>query len=201
MRPTIDCGDEGIFLRPPFQTPLKVGDIISFSSDPGCRYYRNQNISRAHRITSIRTEAGSDYYTTKGDATNNSDLCETTADQIDGRLVEIRKGVRPQDIIDTAAYDRAKDSVNLLKDRYNDMKVQFDQSKAAYDSRGDEYQDMVTSYTDGRIEYVLVVDYHQQLETERIALNLQKDQINDLAGEINAGIKEIDRLYLELFAQ
>jgi len=200
MRPTIDCGDEGVFVRPPFDTPLMVGDIISFSSDPGCRYYKNQNTSRAHRITSIRTEAGVDYYTTRGDATNNTDLCETTADQIYGKLIEIRKGVRPQDVIDTTEYDLAKDLVNQLKDQYDELKVQFDQSKSAYDGRGEEYQELVTSYADGRAEYQAALDFHQQLEAERIALNQQKDRINDLAGEINAAIREVDRLYLELFS-
>jgi hypothetical protein len=200
MRPTIDCGDEGVFVRPPFDPPLMVGDIISFSSDLSCRYYKNQNTSRAHRITSIRTEAGVDYYTTRGDATNNADLCETTADQIDGRLIEIRKGVRSQDVIDTAEYDLAKALVNRLKDQYDELKDQFDQSKKAYDDRGEEYQDLVTSYADGRAEYQVALDFHQQLETERIALNRQKDRINDLAGEINAAIKEVDRLYLELFS-
>ena len=201
MRPTIDCGDEGVFLRPPFQEPLKAGDIISFSPDLSCRYYKNQTFSKAHRIISIRTENGFDYYTTKGDATKNADLCEITADQIDGKLVEIRQGVRPQDILDTAAYDLTKESVNRLKDQYEYLKVQFDQNKAAYDDRGEEYQDMVTSYTDGRVEYVVVVDFHRQLETERIGLNLQRDQLNDLAREVNAGIREVDRLYLELFTQ
>lgn len=201
MRPTIDCGDEGVFLKPPFLEPLLVGDIISFSSDVSCRYYKNQNISKAHRITSIRTESGLNYYTTKGDATSNTDSCETTIGQIDGKLVEIRKGVRPQDIIDTAEYDQAKESVSHLKDQYEDRRVQFDQNKAAYDSLGEEYQDLVARYTDGEAEYKVVMDFYQQLEKERVALNLQKDQLNDLAGEVNTGIKEVDRLYQELFTQ
>jgi hypothetical protein len=178
-----------------------VGDIISFSSDLSCRYYKNQNLSKAHRIISIRTVSGFNHYTTKGDATINADRCETTEDQIDGKLVEIRKGVRPQDIVDTAAYDLARELVKQLKDRYDGLKVEFDQSKARYDGLGGEYQDLVTDYTDGQAEYAVVVEFHRQLESERIALNRQKDQINDLAGEVNAGIMEVDRLYLELFAQ
>lgn len=201
MRPTIDCGDEGVFLKPPFPEPLRVGDIISFSSDVSCRYYKNQNISKAHRITSIRTESGIEYFTTKGDATNNSDACESTLSQIDGKLVEIRKGVRPQDVIDTAEYDLAKESVSDLKDQYEDQKAKFDLNKAAYDGRGEEYQALVNSYTDGEADYQLVVDFYQQLETERIDLNLAKDQLNDLAGQVNAGITEVDRLYQELFTQ
>jgi chromosome segregation ATPase len=178
-----------------------VGDVISFSSDLSCRYYKNQNASKAHRITSIRNEGGVAYYTTRGDAANNADLCETTIDQVDGKLVEVRKGVRPQDVIDTTEYDLAKEFVNHLKDQYDELKTQFDQAKAAYDDRGEEYQEMVTSYADGRAEYQDVLEFHQQLETERVALNRQKDRINHLAGEINSGIKEVDRLYLELFAQ
>ena len=120
MRPTIDCGDEGIFVRPPFQSPPEVGDIISFSSNQSCRYYKNQNISKAHRIISIRSGDGIEYYTTKGDSTENPDPCETTIAQIDGKLVELRKGVRPLDIIDTTSYELAKDWVNLLKVEYEE---------------------------------------------------------------------------------
>jgi hypothetical protein len=200
MRPAIDCGDEGVFVRPPFESPLMVGDIISFTSDLSCRYYKNQNTSKAHRITSIRTEDGIDYYTTRGDAASIADSCETTTDRIDGRLIEIREGIRPQDVIDTADYDLAKELINHLKEQYDEQKVQFDQSKAAYDDRGEEYQDLIASYADGRAEYPTVLNFHQQLETERTALNQRKDRINDLAGEINDAIKEVDRLYLELFA-
>lgn len=49
MRPTIDCGDEAVILKPPFPEPLMVGDIISFSPDISCRYYKNHHISKAHR--------------------------------------------------------------------------------------------------------------------------------------------------------
>jgi hypothetical protein len=136
MRPTIDCGDEAVLLKPPFPEPLMVGDIISFSPDISCRYYKNHHISKAHRIIAVRIEEGTTYYTTKGDATLNPDPCEVTIDQIDGKLVEIRKGVRPQDIIDTSEYDLAKARVDLLKAEYDAKREAFDTKKANYDAQG-----------------------------------------------------------------
>ena len=199
MRPTIDCGDEGIFVRPPFQRPPEVGDIISFSSNTSCRYYKNQNISKAHRIISIRSEDEVDYYTTKGDSTEKADPCETTLEQVDGMLVEVRKGVRPLDIIDTTSYELSKEWVNLLKMEYEENKAEFDLLKTGYDDRGEEYQRMVSSYKDGHAEYETVLDLYQQLEAERVALNLRKDHLNSLGNEINSAIVEVDRLYGELF--
>ena len=201
MRPTIDCGDEGIFVRPPFLRPPEVGDIISFSSNSSCRYYKNQNVSKAHRIISIRSGDGIDYYTTKGDSTEKPDPCETTLEQVDGRLVEIRKGVRPLDIIDTTSYKLAKEWVNLLKVEYQENKAQFDRLKTGYDDRGEEYQGMVSSYKDGHAEHETVLNLYQQLEAGRVALNLRTDHLNSRRKEINSAIVERDRLYAELFIQ
>jgi hypothetical protein len=114
MRPAIDCGDEALLLKPPFPEALMIGDIISFTPDISCRYYKNHHISKARLIIAIRVEEDITYYTTKGDATLNPDSCEITIEQIDGKVVEIRKGIRSQDIIDTSQYDLAKARVGLL---------------------------------------------------------------------------------------
>ncbi len=116
-------------------------------------------------------------------------------------LVEVRTGVRPLDIIDTTSYELAKEWVNLLKVEYEENKSEFDLLKTGYDDRGEEYQGMVSSYKDGHAEYETVLDLYQQLEAERVALNLRKDHLNSLGKEINSAIVEVDRLYAELFIQ
>jgi hypothetical protein len=199
MRPAIDCGDEGVFLKPPFQEPLMVGDVISFSTDESCRTYKNHNVSKAHRIIAIRIESGSSFYTTKGDAAVTHDPCEVIIEQIDGKLVEIKKGVRPQDIIDTSEYDLAKERVRLLKAEYEGLRASYDQRKAEYDAQGEEYQLLLASYEEGHTPYQEVLEFHQALEERRVALNKFKDELNSLGEEINSTIDEIDRIYEELF--
>ena len=199
MRPTIDCGDEGVFLKPPFQEPLMVGDVISFSPDESCRHYKNHKVSKAHRIIAVRVEGITNLYTTKGDAALDPDSCEVTIDQIDGKLVEIKKGVRPQYIIDTAEYDLAKEMVRLLKSEYEGMRASYDQQKAQYDAQSEEYQLLLASYEEGRTRYQEVLEFHQELEVQRVALNEFKDKLNTLGAEINAAIDEVDRIYVELF--
>jgi hypothetical protein len=199
MRPTIDCGDEGVFLKPPFQEPLMVGDVISFSPDESCRHYKNHNVSKAHRIIAVRVEGGTSFYTTQGDAASAPDPCEVTIEQIDGKLVEIKKGVRPQDIIDTSEYDLAKERVRLLKAEYEGLRASYDQSKAEYDAQGEEYQLLLASYEQGHAGYQEVLEFHQGLEEQRVALNRFKDDLNSLGEEINSHIDEVDRIYEELF--
>jgi hypothetical protein len=201
MRPTIDCGDEGVFLRPPFPEPLMVGDIISFSSESQCRYYPNHNVSKAHRIVAVRVARFTTYYTTQGDTALKPDSCEITIEQIDGKLVEIKKGARPQDIIDTSEYDFAKERIRILKVEYGNKRAVYDQHKAQYDARGEEYRGLVSQYQEGTTDYETVVGFHQRLEEERIALNRLKDELNSLGEEINATIVQVDRLYQELFIQ
>lgn len=201
MRPTIDCGDEGVFLKPPFPEPLVVGDVISFSPEESCRHYRNHDISKAHRIISIRAESGTDYYTTQGDSALTPDDCEVTIDQIDGKLVEVNKGSRPQDVIDTAEYDAAKEKVRRLKEQYQNQRAAYDQRKAEYDSRGEEYEQLVNRYRERRASYQEVTQFQEELEEERVALNRLREELNSLGEEINATIDEVDRLYRELFVR
>ena len=86
MRPVLDCGDEAVFLIPPFPEPLAVGDVVSFSVDLGCRYYKSQDVSKAHRIINIRYAGTTPFYTTQGDASSNADPCETTSPAACGRF-------------------------------------------------------------------------------------------------------------------
>ncbi len=200
MRPALDCGDEAEFLRPPFPRSLVVGDIISFLPDISCRYYKFQEISKAHRIIAVRLEDNVPYYTTKGDSSSNPDPCEITADQIDGLLVAVRKGARPQDIIDTSEYDRAKARVQALKHEYAQQTELYEQRKLLYESLVEDYQTLVSDYQAGKSSYQLVAVFYRELEEQRVALNALRDELNALTDAVNESINQVDRIYQELFA-
>ena len=171
MRPVLDCGDEAVFLIPPFPEPLAVGDVVSFSVDLGCRYYKSQDVSKAHRIINIRYEGATPFYTTQGDASSNADPCETTLEQIDGVLVEIRKGARPQDIIDATEYDQAKLAVTELKAEYALKMDLYDLDRVAYEALVEEYNSLVDHYRRGDLNYQIVSEFYDGLEERRTSLN------------------------------
>lgn len=196
MRPALDCGDEGVFLKPPFTEPLLVGDIISFTPAPECRYYQNHDVAKAHRIIEVRLAGGATFYTTKGDTSANADPCEVTIEQIDGKLVEIRKGARPKDIIDTSGYDTAKELVASLKLMHADMKTEYNVRRADYNALVEEYEALIAK---SQITQDEVNRTYQVVDTEVKSLNQMSQDLNFLGMQINDAIDEVDRIYQKLF--
>jgi hypothetical protein len=199
MRPALDCGDEAVFLKPPFEQSLAVGDVVSFSVSISCRYYKSQNISKAHRIIGIRHEGSAPLFTTQGDSSFNPDPCEISLEQIDGLLIEIRKGVRPQDVIDASEYDLAKLTVAELKGEYAHQLEEYNLEKAAYEALVAEYDILAEHYQQGDVSFPVVSAYYEGLEERRTLLNDRRQLLNDLSDEINLAIDEVDRLYQQLF--
>ena len=199
MRPALDCGDEAVFLNPPFLQPLAVGDVVSFSVALGCRYYKSQDVSKAHRIIDIRYEGTTPFYTTQGDASSDPDPCEITLEQVDGMLVEVRKGARPQDIIDASEYDRAKLAVTELKAEYALQMDLYDLERVAYEALVEKYNSLVDYYRQGDLSYQVVSEFYLGLEERRTSLNTLRQNLNDLSDRINLAIDEVDHLYLQLF--
>ena len=199
MRPALDCGDEAVFLKPPYPQPPAVGDVVSFSVDISCRYYKSQDISKAHRIIDIRYEGIIPFYTTQGDASSNPDPCELTLDRIEGVLVEVRKGARPQDVIDASEYDLAKLAVTELKAEYALRLDLYDSEKVAYEALVEEYNVLVDHYRQGGLNYQVVSQFYEGLEERRTSLNTLRQDLNDLSDRINLAIDEVDRLYQQLF--
>ena len=199
MRPALDCGDEAVFLNPPFLQPLAVGDVVSFSVDRSCRYYQSQNVSKAHRIIGIRYEGTTPFYTTQGDASSDPDPCETTLEQIDGMLVEVRKGARPHDIIDASEYDQAKLAVTELKADYAIKMDLYDLKRVAYEAITEEYDSLVDHYRRGDLSYQVVSEFYEGLEERRTSLNNLRQDLNDLSDRINLAIDDVDRIYRQLF--
>jgi hypothetical protein len=199
MRPALDCGDEAVFLNPPFPQPPSIGDVVSFSVDLGCRYYKSQDVSKAHRIINIRYEGTTPFYTTQGDASSDPDPCEVTLEQMDGVLVEVRKGARPQDIIDASEYDRAKLAVTELKAEYALRLDLYNLERVTYEALVEEYNSLVDHYRRGDLSYQVVSEFYQGLEERRTSLNTLRQDLNDLSDRINLAIDEVDRLYRQLF--
>ena len=199
MRPALDCGDEAVFLNPPFPWALAVGDVVSFSVDMGCRYYKSQDVSKAHRIIAIRYEGTTPFYTTQGDASSDPDPCETTLEQIDGVLVEVRKGARPQDIIDASEYDLAKLAVTELKAEYAHKLELYNLERVAYEALVGEYISLVDHYRVGDLTYQVVSEFYEGLEQRRDSLNTLRQDLNDLSDRINQAIDQVDRIYRQLF--
>ena len=199
MRPALDCGDEAVFLNPPFPQPLAVGDVVSFSVDIGCRYYKSQDISKAHRIIDIRYQGTTPFYTTQGDASSDPDPCEIILEQVDGMLVEVRKGARPQDIIDVSEYDRAKLAVTEAKAQYALLLDLYDLERVAYEALVEEYNSLVEHYRQGDLSYQVVSEFYEGLEKRRASLNMLRQDLNDLSDRTNLAIDEVDRLYRQLF--
>ena len=199
MRPALDCGDEAVFLNPPFPWALAVGDVVSFSVDIGCRYYKSQDVSKAHRIIGIRYEGSTAFYTTQGDASFQPDPCEITLEQVDGVLLEVRKGARPQDIIDASEYDRAKLAVTTLKAEYARHLDLYELERVTYEALVEEYNSLVEYYLRGDLTYQVVSEFYEGLEGRRASLNTLRQDLNDLSDQINLAIDEVDRIYRQLF--
>lgn len=196
MRPALDCGDEGIFLRPPFTTPLVVGDIISFAPPVECRYYKKHAVSKAHRIIAVRVENGNPFYTTQGDTSPTPDSCEVTLDQIDGKLTEVRKGARPQDVIDTSGYDTAKEAVATLQTIHADKKAAYDIQRDSYNVMVEEYEALIAQ---SQVTQEQISRTFQEIDSQVKSLNQLSQELNLLGQQINETIGQVDALYQQLF--
>lgn len=82
MDPVIDIGANSIEIRPPSKESLKVGDIISYSSE----YIDGLVI---HRIVDIKEDQKGTYFITRGDNNNVNDPQRVRFDQIKGVVIGI----------------------------------------------------------------------------------------------------------------
>jgi signal peptidase I len=78
MEPTIHTGAI-VVVKP--QVSYSTGDIITFGEDT------TKQIPTTHRIVTIREEAGTAYYATKGDANEDPDSQEITTSEIIGSVL------------------------------------------------------------------------------------------------------------------
>jgi len=114
-------------------------------------------------------------------------------------LVEVRKGARPQDIIDASEYDRAKLAVTQLKAEYALLLDLYDLESVTYEALVEEYNSLVDYYRRGDLSYQVVAEFYEGLEARRTSLNTLRQDLNDLSDRINLAIDEVDRLYRQLF--
>ena len=78
MEPAIKTGSV-VVIKP--SDIYKIGDIITFGKDT------KTQIPTTHRITEMRTVEGKYYYTTKGDANDNTDFKEIGEEIVIGRVL------------------------------------------------------------------------------------------------------------------
>ncbi|MCG2695182.1 signal peptidase I [Candidatus Parcubacteria bacterium] len=78
MEPAIKTGSV-IVIKP--QDVYEIGEVITFGQDT------KTQIPTTHRITEMRTIEGKYYYTTKGDANDNSDFKEINEDLVIGKVL------------------------------------------------------------------------------------------------------------------
>ena len=101
MRPTLDCGDEGVWVRPASPANIIIGLVIHYAVDEVCwREVLHQDPpvgGAVSRVTYIVRFGGTTYYQTRGDFNAETDTCLVAYSAVKGVLTEIRSGVRPQD--------------------------------------------------------------------------------------------------------
>ena len=96
MEPKLTCLDEATWVRNPRPEEITVGTTIHFT--PSCWPEEDDTYSDgiAHRVMDVKIENGVYSYWPKGDANREADGCWVPFDHVQGYIVEIHKGVHPQ---------------------------------------------------------------------------------------------------------
>ena len=96
MEPKITCLDEATYVTNPRPEEITVGSTIHFN--PSCWPEEDDTDSPGivHRVMDIKIENGVYSYWPKGDANRTDDGCWVPFDHVQGYIVEIHKGVRPE---------------------------------------------------------------------------------------------------------
>lgn len=91
MDPKITCMDKAIWLDDPRPEEIVVGAVISFQALSTCSF-KDTSRDIAHRVTSIKTEAGQYQFRTKGDNNALDDGCWIPFANVNGLMIALRKG-------------------------------------------------------------------------------------------------------------
>ena len=130
MEPKITCLDEATWLENFDPKDIAVGTTITF--DPNCWEDEADGIGTAHRVMKIKVENGVHHYWPKGDASEEADGCWVPESNVTGYIVEIHKGVRPEN---AELRDRVNDASMKEAEAWEALqaaRVKLDELEAAY---------------------------------------------------------------------
>ena len=198
MLPILDCGDEAIFLRPPFPRHLSVNDVISFTYTKDCQLPRTDRIAKAHRIVGIDFHKNTRVYITRGDANNTPDPCQVTNKNINGVLIGIKKGSRPKDVRNSSEFHVLKLTIIELDRKYNKLLQEFKSQISEHEIASQYYHSSLLYYTNGQASYEDMLGAYNLLNKGLVSLYDKRQGLDSLRVDINLAIAERDRLYKKL---
>ena len=134
MEPKITCLDEATWLSNFRSQDIIVGTVISFAPTAECKL---SSTRVAHRVISIKVEAGNTYYRPKGDANSSDDPCWIPSSNVDGYIIALYKNTRLENA--------------PIRDRINALKVTNDWAEAAYDAAYQTYKQYVSLHCPGNV--------------------------------------------------
>jgi hypothetical protein len=132
MEPYITCADEAVWKLVFVSSDIRVGTVISFRNPPACASGRGGSTS--HRVIDIKMEGGSWLYRTKGDGNRAADPCWIPTAYVNGVLALLRKGARPENVIDTTEYRIATQELYSIADQRDIVNRQYEAAWALYSS-------------------------------------------------------------------
>ena len=206
MRPVIDCGDLVRYEAVLPETPLEVGDIVTFRFSDldidiqrDCPYISNlsgitgvssligtQSIYIIHRI--VREVFGSypDAFITRGDNNFSEDYCSVKKPSIVLKVVAVTKDAY---VLDQEAYDRAAATHQGLLVEYGTGFADFHALVQRYDSMRRDYLNAGGT----RISQATLDGMYQSLLRTQTEINLLVDRLNQLPAELDAAQGEMER--------
>jgi hypothetical protein len=206
MRPVIDCGDLVRYEVVLPETPLEIGDIVTFrfsdldvdlqrdcpdvSSLPGITGVSSligtQSIYIIHRI--VRRVFGSfpDSFITRGDNNFSEDYCSVKKPSIALKVVEI---TRDAYVLDQDAYDRSAGV-------HQELLVEYGTGFANYLALVQRFESMWQDYTNAagsRTSPATLDAMYESLNQTQTEINLLIDRLNQLPAELAAAQAEMER--------
>ena len=132
MEPKLTCLDEATYVTNPRPEEITVGSTIYFN--PSCWPEEDDTDSPGivHRVMDVKIENGVYSYWPKGDANEKPDGCWVPFDHVRGYIVEIHKGVRPQNA--------------ALRNSVNEAARLEAEAQSASEAAGEEYDSIIEQY-------------------------------------------------------
>jgi signal peptidase I len=214
MRPYIDCGDRVLYEPVLAETPLVVGDVVTFrlSDDdvdiqrdcpwlaniPGLSsvsaLYGTQRVYIIHRIVDTVRGSHPPAYITRGDNNALDDGCVVRKPSIVFKVVDV---VKDHYVIDQGRYNQHVSLYQQLLEEYWQGIAQFQEMRDRYDASVREYQRMAAT---GASQATLD-DYYRGLERLRREINELVERLNQLPGQMESAQRGIEAAVAPFFVQ